>query len=154
MNIFVLDTNPVIAASFYIDKHCVKMPLEIAQLLSTTHNLVNINGEMAPYKTTHQNHPCSKWIRESIDNWLWLVEHGLAVSQEYTKRYGKVHKSQAVIEWCFANVPNLPDIGLTPFAQAMPDDCKNVDAVEAYRTYYRVGKESIATWKTCKPYWY
>ena len=30
----------------------------------------------------------------------------------------------------------LPEIGLTPYAQAMPDEYKNDDAVVAYRRYY------------------
>ena len=31
MNIFVLDTDPVQAAQYLVDKHVVKMPLETAQ---------------------------------------------------------------------------------------------------------------------------
>lgn len=151
MNIFILDKCPKVAATYYIDKHVVKMTLEIAQLLCTT---ANLSGFDAPYKTTHINHPCSLWVRESLDNWFWLVEHGIAVANEYTKRYGKRHKSQDIIEWCFQNIPNLPEIGLTPFAQAMPETHKNPDAVEAYRTYYRESKAAIATWKTEIPHWF
>ena len=32
MNIFVLDYNPVLAAQYQADKHCVKMVLESAQI--------------------------------------------------------------------------------------------------------------------------
>jgi Pyrimidine dimer DNA glycosylase len=126
MNIFVLDNDPVVAASYYIDKHCVKMPLEIAQLLCTT---INLQGVETPYKPTHINHPCSVWLRESLANWNWLVRHGIAVSEEYTRRYGKRHKSQDVIEWCAENLPKLNDIGLTNFAQAMPEEYKNDNVV-------------------------
>lgn len=35
MNIFVLDTDPEIAAILHCDKHIVKMPLETAQMLCT-----------------------------------------------------------------------------------------------------------------------
>jgi hypothetical protein len=41
----------------------------------------------------------------------------------------------------------LPDIGLTPFAQAMPDQYKHEDAVMAYRQYYLAEKSKIAKWK-------
>jgi len=34
----------------------------------------------------------------------------------------------------------LPDGPLTPFARAMPDDCKRDDPVDGYRTYYRLHK--------------
>jgi Pyrimidine dimer DNA glycosylase len=84
MNIFVLDLDPVVAASYYIDKHCVKMPLEIAQMLCTA---INLQGNETPYKPTHKNHPCSVWLRESLSNWNWLVLHGIAVAEEYTRRF-------------------------------------------------------------------
>lgn len=152
MNIFVLDHCPKIAASYYVDKHVVKMPLEIAQLLCTT---LALEGIETPYKKTHQNHPCAVWVRASLSNWNWLIQHGIAVSEEYTARYGKRHKSQYVIEWCaVANTPNIPEIGLTAFAQVMPDEFKHSDVVEAYRAYYRGAKVAIATWKITKPNWY
>ena len=37
MNIFYLNNNPKIAAIEHNDKHCVKMILEYAQMLSTAH---------------------------------------------------------------------------------------------------------------------
>lgn len=151
MNIFVLDNNPSTAANYLCDKHVVKMVLETAQILCT---IANQQGLASPYKTTHGNHPCTVWARESLNNWLWLVEHGSAIALEYTKRYGKVHKSQAVINWCFENIPNLPDTGLTPFAQAMPDEYRCDNAVAAYRAYYRGAKADIATWKSEKPEWW
>jgi hypothetical protein len=151
MNIFVLDNDPVIAATYYLDKHAVKMPLEFAQLLCTA---ISLQGLETPYKSTHINHPCAKWLRESLGNWNWLILHGLAVSEEYTKRYGKRHKSQDVIEWCAENPPKFESTGITPFAQAMPDEFKNEDVVEAYRAYYIGAKNQIATWKTEVPNWY
>ena len=151
MNIFVLDQCPKLAATYYLDKHVVKMPLEIAQLLCTT---LALQGVETPYKKTHQNHPCAVWVRASLSNWNWLIQHGIAVSEEYTARYGKRHKSQEIIEWCSENLPNIPELGLTPFAQAMPDEYKHSDVVEAYRAYYRGAKNAIATWKTTKPHWY
>ena len=36
----------------------------------------------------------------------------------------------------YQNPPNIEDIGLTPFAQAMPDFYKGPDATEAYHKYY------------------
>ncbi len=41
MNIFVLDRNPEIAASYHCDRHVVKMIVEYAQLLSTAHRLID-----------------------------------------------------------------------------------------------------------------
>lgn len=41
MNIFVLDTNPIVAATYHCDKHMVKMIVEYAQLLSTAHRMLD-----------------------------------------------------------------------------------------------------------------
>ena len=41
MNIFYLDKDPVIAAQMSADKHCVKMILESAQMLSTAHRFLD-----------------------------------------------------------------------------------------------------------------
>lgn len=41
MNIFVLNSDPRIAAQEHLDKHIVKMPIEYAQLLSTAHRLLD-----------------------------------------------------------------------------------------------------------------
>ena len=149
MNIFVLDKNPHVAAMYACDKHVVKMILESAQMLCSVHP-----EGTAPYKRGFYNHPCTKWVRASSENYDWLIEHARALCTEYTRRYGKVHKSEQVIDWCDANRPELPDVGLTPFAQAMPEDYKNEDAVEAYRTYYRNDKKRFATWKTETPTWF
>ena len=45
----------------------------------------------------------------------------------------------------------LPDIGLTPFAQAMPEKYKDANAVVAYRNYYIGEKSKIAVWKHSTP---
>jgi hypothetical protein len=146
MNIFVLDTDPTIAAKYHCDKHAVKMPLEVAQMLCALFE----PGD-APYKRTHYNHPCTVWARQSKDNFMWLYMHGIALCEEYTRRYGKVHKSQAIIEWCRNNVDriyeNFIDNGLTPFAQAMPDGCKDENPVTAYRNYYIQEKAYMAKWE-------
>lgn len=152
MNIFVLDINIKTCARYHCDRHVVKMILESAQMLST---VCRLSGIDAGYGITHANHPCSKWARESLSNWRWLRALAAELNTEYRRRYGRNidHKSMAVIE--SLPEPAMPDIGLTPFAQAMPDDCKGGNAVRAYRKYYRRHKRHIATWRaTAKPKWY
>ena len=41
MNLFVLNENPVIAAQEQCDKHINKMVIESAQMLSTTHRMLD-----------------------------------------------------------------------------------------------------------------
>jgi hypothetical protein len=153
MNIFVLDTDPKTCAVYHNDKHVVKMILETAQLLCGVHWVV---GSEAPYKLSHKNHPSAIWARECIENYIWLCDLGLELCNEYTYRYGKRHKSQEIIEWCLLNVPNIPEKGdITPFALAMPDECKVGDAVASYRAYYMVEKRGFAVWKNREvPQWF
>jgi hypothetical protein len=143
MNIFILHPEPIMAARMQCDKHLIKMILETAQLLCAVYP-----PGMAPYKRTHYNHPCARWTRECEANFRWLLTHGHGLCDEYTRRYGKRHKSEYVFEWVREHVPELPQLPLTPFAQAMPDQYKNPDdPVAAYRAYYKGEKARFATWK-------
>ena len=145
MNIFVTDKDPVIAAQNLCDKHVIKMILESAQMLCAAFE----NGE-APYKRSHYNHPCTKWARESQSNYEWLLTHAYALCDEYSSRYNKTHKSLETIDWCNIHYSelNMPDIGLTPFAQAMPDQYKNANVMQAYRDYYNGEKAYFSKWKS------
>jgi len=128
------------------------MILETAQILCTVH--WETGGE-AHYKSTHKNHPSSKWARESIQNYNWLCQLGLALCNEYSLRYGKRHKSQDIIEWARKNKPALADSQFTPPPQCMPDECKIADdTIAAYRKYYKEKKSHIAVWKTKIPKWF
>ncbi len=153
MNIFVLSTDPWEAAIMQCDQHVVKMPLESAQLLCTA-----FPDGTAPYRHTHYRHPCGIWTRTSLANFLWLVTHGLALSEEYTFRYGRQHKSEAVIVWCreHAGGVSFPQEGRTAFAIAMPETYRLDDPVASYRNFYLRDKRRFARWERGRPMpaWY
>jgi hypothetical protein len=152
MNIFVLHPEPMQAAIFHCDKHCVKMVLESAQMLCTNLNLKDIK---TPYKSCHVNHPCTIWARETRSNYTWLCELGLSLCWEYTFRYGKTHASEKVINFCYERSHLFPEGELTQFAQAMPDEYKSADPVQAYRNYYIGAKKDFAVWsKRQIPDWF
>ena len=48
-------------------------------------------------KITHKNHPTTKWIRFSAENYTWATQHGLALCEEYTRRYGRTHALESKI---------------------------------------------------------
>lgn len=146
MNIFILSKDPVQAAQMQCDKHVVKMVLETAQMLCTA---VRECGGEAPYKATHKNHPCSLWARKSKSNFEWLQRYGVALCEEYTKRYRKTHKSESIIRAVSSDF--IPEGELTPFAQAMPDQYRNSDPVIAYRNYYLGDKSRFAEWNKGTP---
>ena len=152
MNIFFLDFDTQKCSQYHCDKHVVKMILETAQLLCSTHWVI---GSEAPYKLSHKNHPCSIWVRESLSNYLYLCDLGLELCKEYTYRYGKRHKSQDVIEWCLTNKPNISDTEFTEPPKAMPDEYKVNNVVESYRNYYIGAKKDFAKWKNRNiPEWF
>jgi hypothetical protein len=153
MNIFILDANPCKAAEYHNDRHVVKMILESAQMLSTAHHESGVAPPQA-YKSTHKNHPCNVWARATTANYRWLHELALELCAEYTRRYNKRHKTQDVIEALADPPQGTPNEPMTPFAQAMPDDLKHVNAVVAYRQYYRRDKANISTWKRGSPTWW
>jgi len=146
VNIFALSEDPAEAARWTIDKHANKMVLETAQILSTISWQF---GVPAPYKPTHARHPCTLWAAETYANWRWLLEHGLALSAEYRRRYEKTHASERVISWAseHGGHPERTLTTRTPFAQAMPDVYKREDPVLAYRSYYLGAKRDMASWK-------
>jgi hypothetical protein len=143
VNIFVLDYNPRKAAHYMCDKHVVKMPLETAQMLCTAFEVGT-----PPYKRTHYNHPCSVWCRESRHNFLWLIQHGLALCDEFNFRYKKEHKSREVILWCQQNINVLAfnSSNRTRFAMCFDEKYKIGNAVLSYREYYKNEKSEIAQW--------
>lgn len=156
MNIFYLHPDPKICAQMHNDKHCVKMILESAQLLSTAHHLMNSKPPEGIYKMTHKNHPSAIWARQSKNNYAWLFALFCDLMEEYTFRYGKTHKCDAMR----SILGNTPD-GITSEKwseppQAMPDECKVPgNSVAAYRSYYIMNKAHLATWKIRnKPEWY
>lgn len=151
MNIFLLDDNPVTNAKYYTDKHVVKMVLEHAQMLSAA---VRLSGIDAGYRLTHKNHPCTKWVCESLDNWCYLFVLTEALHDEWKFRFNHNHNHKSFDMVRSLPVPNLPRLGMTSFAQAMPDQYKNDNAVEAYREYYRGEKQHLFKWtKRDVPEW-
>lgn len=131
MNIFVSDTDPVLAAQALDDKRVVKMVLETAQIISAVAHRYGVDDSW--YKLTHANHPCTLWAGDRDSNLIWLVEHGEALSAEYTKRFSKTHASSAVIQRGYGLAATLPVGANTPFANCTPH--KDMPVVQAYRTY-------------------
>jgi hypothetical protein len=156
MNIFYLHTDPCVAAKAMTDKHIVKMILESAQMLCTAHRVldgklvysVNENGRNTKsyshpsldevlYKSAYVNHPSAVWVREASGNYMWLYFHFVALNEEYTRRYNRVHSSYIKLNNALQCLPiNINDGFITSVALAMPDKYKQHNGVESYRAYY------------------
>ena len=94
----------------------------------------------------HVNHPSTIWCRRSAENYIWLYDHFCALSDEYTKRYGKVHLSYTKCDEHLRYLPGgLAYTGFTQPPQAMPDEYKDECSIKAYWNYYIGEKYKIAS---------
>ena len=96
MNIFYFNKDPVIAAKSQPDKMLVKMPLETAQMLSTAYQK-HCGDDDNLYKSAYPKHPMTIWVGESVENFNYAHLLGKELGKQYTKRYGKIHKSSNII---------------------------------------------------------
>jgi len=103
-------------------------------------------------KSRHFNHPASVWMRQSRENVLWSIEHGLEICNAYTQSYKKDHGAKKSILFTRdrINELSLPSIGLTPFARCFSGFAEQLkselNTIEAYRKFYILDKYDIALW--------
>jgi len=176
MNIFYLDNDVKKCAEYHCNAHVVKMVIEYAQLLSTAHRI--LDGDLVLgrtqsgrsvkrftlpdrrddtlYLASHVNHPDSIWVRESCGNYTYLYKLFVALCDEYTHRYGRVHATDTKLRNLLALHPeNIPCGKMTEPPQAMPDHCKDANVVTAYQNYYIKEKQNFAKWKNrSTPKWF
>ena len=152
MNIFVLSTDPHDAAIAQCDKHIPKMCVETAQMLASAcrrHGYgdddMPLTQSGRPYKGGYRHHPCTLWAGQSRENFEWLYSHGMELCREYTLRYDATHACRGPIQHMSHLAAALPRVGLTAFAQAMPDEYRDDNPVVAYRNYYT--SKSFASWQ-------
>ena len=167
MNIFYLHEDPVRSAQLHCDKHVVKMIIEYAQMLSTAHRMLdgtqyidqssgrrikrwrldNSNMDGVLYKASHINHPSAIWVRENAIQYQYMYDLFVALCDEYTYRYGKVHMTDSKLRDVLNNIPDKMPLGdWREPPQAMPDDVKSESSLDAYHKYYREYKKSFAKW--------
>lgn len=157
MNIFILDEDLRKSAIYHVDKHCVKMILEHAQMLCTSlivnGNLRNqLNIETVPYKKSHMNHPCTIWVSNNYENFAWLVAYTHELHEEYKYRYNKEHLSYTtlvahnIITTKLIQHGNALSISELNPQCVMPDECKKDTVIESYRNYYRLHKRELFKW--------
>jgi hypothetical protein len=181
MNIFVLDKNPVVAAKNNNDQHCTKIVLEISQMLACPFSLERLSQKDVPLtkggtsrKHSYYNHPVTKWVRESPENFRWAIVHALALDVERRERNGGLskkpeHFSIPFIDWALNHIDEVQfnKSELTTFAVAISEFNKekkvynqsyaiikkyNLPPITAYKLYYKLDK-SFATWKRNRPEW-
>jgi len=173
MNIFYLDKDTKTCAEMHVDKHCVKMILEYAQLLSTAHRVLDGTQLLRQSKTgrsqkfwkledsrdnilysaTHINHPSAVWARQSLENYQWLYNMFHDLCAEYKFRYERDHKTSLLMGALQFPPNNIPkDKPFTEPTPAMPEQYKVAgDSIASYHNYYLGDKVQMFTWKKRLP---
>lgn len=182
MNIFALSQNPVESARQMLDKHVVKMPTESCQMLHTNSlyfhykSIYGVEPSLRDLKQFHAhinsklmkpamlNHPSTIWARENPHNADWLMQHALALCEEYTYRYNKTHGSYSRIlqtwESNFMGEGCWKEASPVTIAMAdkyrLPQEKQSWDfVIKSYRHYYLEGKWRFAEWrKNRRPDWF
>jgi len=164
MNVFYCDEDPTTAAKVLPNKLVVKMPTETGQLLAnhfTKEQLENAPRTKTGKVRGHFNpkHGSSIWTNDSSANYLWVLNHGFALCNEYTRRYNKTHFVVEFLQWVKENI-NLNKFTnnyFTTVYQAMPEQYQIADdPVTAYRNYLVAEKSYYAKWFSQKdlPKWW
>ena len=192
MNIFLLALAIADCARAHCDAHVVKMITETTQLLFYAHHLLQprhvVNEQQQettrecattdwkvvyqeatgyePYLLSqrHAKHPMTLWVCSSQEKYMHAANLGLALCDEYWKRYGHCrkpqpahHKCRPMLEWLRDNPPprfddswlltskaaernqlafdGLPS-ALLPFPLCVSVDVDLCDPIGTYRRFY------------------
>lgn len=156
MNIFATSDCPLESAKNLCNAHVVKMATETAQMLS--HLFPN-----ATIKPSHKNHPASIWVRKSLENYEWLLDHGHCICDEYKSRYKRDHKSKEYLNWFSSQKTYALEfeyVGLTSFPRCFSTFVDELESIEdthkAYRQFYILDKVKFAKWPSLEqiPNWW
>ena len=177
MNIFTLHEDPILAARMHCDRHVLKMVVELYQQLGSavirhgaTPDMMPLTKAGTPLKGGYHNHPATKWVGDSRQNFRWAASHALELSWEYRRRFGKDHFCTPGIEKLVGMAYLIEyDDKMTDFALCMPDiyrpyiwgspglneakatHASGKQAVKAYREYYIWDKGYFAEWERGRP---
>ena len=108
-----------------------------------TDDQMPLTSKGTPLIGGYKNHPCTKWANDYVLNWRWLIRHGLALCEEYSHRYQKIHTCLTALSHANQIFPFGDPTGRSgkdpkPFVRAMPDEFKldtSIDTFTAYKMY-------------------
>jgi len=167
MNIFFLSLDPYEIALMSCDQHVVKIQLEIVQMLYTAWHFsgqaeyIEKNAPYAKdgvrrgYRPAHPKHPMTMWVASSLENYMYACKIGIALTLEYTRRYGKIHTCARHLMWLWDRHPSHFEerwsetayYSVEGIPECMPEQYRRTSIVEAYQLYYMVEKMSFARYK-------
>lgn len=167
MQVFLLDLDLEKNVTYYMDKHVVKTPAAIQQILLNTCARLRIkfpqikqaNGiPMMPLPSIMSN-PFCKWASSAPANFDYLLEIGLLLCQEYKLRFNEHHYNVGnllVFDKQSSSVDRPAQLERYPWMLPMAYQDKQAGLVESYRKYYIETKHHLATWSNprSRPEWF
>lgn len=165
MNIFVVNSNPYIAATELPDKLVCKMIVESCQMIA--HGFWNFWKQTIPKKDGnsysvkgYKNHPCTIWVKSNFENLWWLLRHAKSLCLEYTRRYEKIHASEQTIDFCLEFIKDRINTDELKNPEKFPRAFSGgkytiYPTIEAYQRY--VSQKYYVSWKRKQyqvPNWY
>ncbi len=104
MNIFVTHKNPADCARALDNVRLNKMTIETAQIISTVLRMKYHDESPLLYKAAYLHHPCVKWAMERPEHLTWLIHLFLEYTNEYTRRFHKIHLSETTLTAHLTNI--------------------------------------------------
>ena len=156
MNIFYLARDPRTASYFHVDKHITKMPIEATQMLCTVAR-ERCHMDIG-YKSAFINHVCTTWVGDCWENFQWTMMYASALLEEYTHRYGGIHKTSLVLDDIYMRTNHLKQIlprkELTAPPKTVNRAYKHLEPVMAHRAQYFWVKKRLHNWTGRRiPFW-
>ena len=94
-SIFITDQDPRECADILSDQHLRSQLGITARTLVAALREHGITGPMLP--TTKAESPFSQWAAKDWDNFMWLSFHGIALAEEYYRRFDAVPSTSAPV---------------------------------------------------------
>jgi hypothetical protein len=109
----------------------------------------------ARVQTGPPKHPMTMWVGSSLENYIFACKIGIALTLEYTKRYGKIHTCAKHLLWLCDNRPSHFEKRMSDTAyyssegipECMPEEYHHPSITDAYQMYYMMDKMKFARYK-------
>lgn len=165
MQVFLLSLDSEENAKFYVDKHVIKTPAVIVQLLLNAlarnrmafPQLKNFNGMPLIPKKEVLNHPLCRWTAARPANFDAMLEFGLDLCKEFRLRFHDRHfLEDSILAFDLQECGGHPSFNDYPWMIPLAFHDKINGLVESYRKYYQEAKNHLAFWSSPRdvPPWY
>lgn len=142
MNLFVTDSDPLVAATHLDDIRLNKMITESCQMLiialvknGLPKDKIPLTKSGKPYKTKgHANHPVTVWTGRTRGNFNWHILYLGSLLDEYAFRTGKTRAGIDIFYLAYNYIHLIPSGGLQTFQNSsFYEETLTQDVTECYR---------------------